>query len=111
MGAITILILAVLCVLLTALTIWAMAQAIGWREECEEGATSLAVARQNVEQLAAENEFLRRDKQVLTERQPRAQDTRRRYSGAELRRLNEQLNVGAPEPTQAEMLRDPSKEN
>ncbi len=40
----------------------------------------------------------------LTSTAPKAQDKPKRFSGAELRRLNDLMNVTVPEPTQAERL-------
>lgn len=54
--------------------------------------------------LEAENEILLRDKESLTQSQPKAQDTPRRMSGAALRREFQKLNATPAEPTQAERL-------
>ena len=104
MGAVTILILAVACAILVweiqlerkeikHLDIWARME----KSHAEK-------LFSKVEALEAENDLLRRDKERLTQGGARAQDTPRRVSGAELRRIAERKNATVPTATQAERL-------
>jgi hypothetical protein len=104
MGAVTILVLALGILSLTA---------YAWLAREDN-----AQLRQRVEGLGHMVDMLKRDKAVLEEEchvllqqkglthtGAKAQDAVRRFSGAQLRRMSDRENAHVPEPTQAEKLR------
>jgi hypothetical protein len=68
--------------------------------------TSLEAACARVRELSAVRLEMQAAQKHLTEAKPKAQDVPKRYSGAQLRRLADQVNITPPEKTNSEILQE-----